>query len=753
MTAIQDLVQTAFVHASSLRSMLTADTQSTARTVQSLTADLQRANEQIEEHKSTINLLEEENRALETRGTELAGRSKEHRSRARELERRTRELDGWGSQLEERCQERDKHINDLVALVQSLEADHAALLCERDAFAAEASRVNREMLAERETHDRDMKARQAEWETHSKALDAEAARLRTELAAAQSQIDMLKRNMDTLRETSDRDSRARVAEVDKRRLQAETRLAKVQSDHTATVKDMERMRAEMHELRQAHNQEIKARIADMDSRYKQVEASAAKLRTEHAAAMQEIARLLKEVAVLQDHKCVVPHHPQPHAQHQQHQQQQHQQQQNIMPNLAKSQKEGILKRQGAADASRMHDMSVASVSFASTTASFSAMDVSRLRGPRPPLPRVPEKVPAQPASGSTSGSTDAVSTASSSRPAPKLAAKASSTSLYLSASNNHGQQHGASDGTYSTTTLPIGSMSALGPALAAGDSSQLFELPSMMSEVSMNQSSLLDRSELIFRHSRQSLIINYRDLPLADIETVLDSVKRRAIILQRRRPIWSVRPMSGSGMAGKNPKLRRSALLSLAALVIQTHWRGYKARRLLSGTCTRFFVAAELIETEASYLQGLFTIITCALPVKDVLQAEPDSHGMLTRPDFNRILLSIEKVANTSATLLFLLAGRLQYWHVDQTIGDLFGLMAPHLKVYSVYVDRYADTLKYFSLPKAVMKMYTQDALHLHDLLITPIQRLSMYKLLVEVCTCMCSCDFFPALDGYGRAC
>eukprot|EP00842_Homolaphlyctis_polyrhiza_P006106 jgi/Hompol1/6497/HPOL_002274-RA len=216
---------------------------------------------------------------------------------------------------------------------------------------------------------------------------------------------------------------------------------------------------------------------------------------------------------------------------------------------------------------------------------------------------------------------------------------------------------------------------------------------------------------------------HYRNLPWDYIERSLAQLKVRSEILQRRIVIRTVFESAH----------QRACLINnpcASAIVIQAHYRGYRTRVAFHRHRTRLLVCAELIETEASYLQGLFTVIKCGLPVKTTLREE--SKAQLSKEDFSLILHSIERIANTSATLLFAHVQRIDIWHIDQTIGDLFQLMSPHMKVYATYIDRYRDALRYFSIQKAVTKMPPHDAQRLQDLLITPVQRLPRYLLFIK---------------------
>ncbi|KAL5034123.1 hypothetical protein BDV3_003705 [Batrachochytrium dendrobatidis] len=215
-------------------------------------------------------------------------------------------------------------------------------------------------------------------------------------------------------------------------------------------------------------------------------------------------------------------------------------------------------------------------------------------------------------------------------------------------------------------------------------------------------------------------IFNYRDLPWDSIENALSAHKVYCSLLSRPIQIYSVYPAI----------LRRFKNRHITATIIQSHWRGYKNRKQFYKHRNRLFVCGELVENEASYLQHLFILIKSALPIKEILKS--GQKGALSRTRFCSILHSIEAIANVTATILYKILKRLDVWHVNQTVGDVFLRMVPHLMSYKAYIEQYSEVLKYYGLLGNGSSLKSNSHHELLDLLITPVQHIPRYVLLLK---------------------
>nr|KAJ3419707.1 hypothetical protein HK105_006598 [Polyrhizophydium stewartii] len=518
----------------------------------------------------------------------------------------------------------------------------------------------------------------------------------------------------------------RLHELDAANKQLQVTIDTLAREKIASAAELERVRGEAATAKTAHQQEMAAQVAQAEARCKIAEESAARIAADHSRAARDVDRLNADLASLREayhrllastaaaaaatapmaeHKSVSAA-PVPSAKHRK------QQPGFPMPNEQSSSKQPV---QGPGH----HAPS---------------------RGPLPPVPsdaaaaQIPSAKPSKgrrgsAAPGNVSFAPLPTSFTEERRQRPRQAQTSSpqyaEPSFAILTGNDScaidaPSQMCLDDSDISDTTPQ--DLRSINRSCALLDQSAS-ELPSCIINESIDHvpepSVIIPRKSSLQVVPYKSPIKHYRDLPWQYIEAALEYHKVRGELFQRRLRIFPVRPAS-----------MRTAKRSSAIITIQAHWRGYVTRKRFLGCRMRFLVAVELVETEASYLQGLFSVIKCAPPIKQALTSAPK--GAMTRDDFSLILLSIEKIANTSATLLYTMVKRLHEWHINQTVGDLFERMSAPMKVYYSYFDRYPDAIKYFSLPEAVMEMEAQAANQLQDLLITPIQRLPRYLILIR---------------------
>jgi hypothetical protein len=180
-------------------------------------------------------------------------------------------------------------------------------------------------------------------------------------------------------------------------------------------------------------------------------------------------------------------------------------------------------------------------------------------------------------------------------------------------------------------------------------------------------------------------------------------------------------------------------------VVVQSCVRMLLAKRLYARmTRDRYFrerTARELLDTEVTYLRGLEALEQ--FYVKRLKTAK-DAYG--------RLLLSVEEQTVMFGGLLGLvevsrdfaerLERRIANWRLAVQVGDVFLKVADSLKLYSVYVKAFADADELLKRKLAASKEFAafltqcqRDsglALDLVSLLITPVQRLPRYELLLR---------------------
>lgn len=151
----------------------------------------------------------------------------------------------------------------------------------------------------------------------------------------------------------------------------------------------------------------------------------------------------------------------------------------------------------------------------------------------------------------------------------------------------------------------------------------------------------------------------------------------------------------------------------------------------------RLFVVEELVSTERSYLmsldamQQLFLVPMRRLPT-------------VSATDIAAVFPQLETIRNFSAQLLESLDTRRAHWQASSTtIGDVFLATGPFLKAHASFVNGHADAVATFErlavrLPE--VQRIASDALldarsrgqNIQSLLITPVQRIPRYLLLLE---------------------
>jgi hypothetical protein len=160
-----------------------------------------------------------------------------------------------------------------------------------------------------------------------------------------------------------------------------------------------------------------------------------------------------------------------------------------------------------------------------------------------------------------------------------------------------------------------------------------------------------------------------------------------------------------------------------------------KVRSLVGGDdggelTVRDKVLREIYTTECSYVEGLMLLnhqyIT---PAKSVMSDD----------DARVVFANLASLTSFNKTLLKDLRGRLSAWHDHELVGDIFATMIPFFKMYEQYCSNHPaaiaklielkkkkDVQKFLETGEASVKQ------KLESLLITPVQRLPRYVLLLR---------------------
>jgi hypothetical protein len=178
---------------------------------------------------------------------------------------------------------------------------------------------------------------------------------------------------------------------------------------------------------------------------------------------------------------------------------------------------------------------------------------------------------------------------------------------------------------------------------------------------------------------------------------------------------------------------------------VQAQVRVFLARRLFARLLRdRYFrekTARELLETEQTYRRGLDVLST--FYTKRLKTAKDASGRLLVSAEEHTVLFGgLLGLAEVSQDFVERLERRIGNWRSSSVIGDVFLKVAGSLKLYSVYVKSFADAdelLKRKLRASSEFEQYLAQcqrdsglSLDLVSLLITPVQRLPRYELLLR---------------------
>ena len=177
-----------------------------------------------------------------------------------------------------------------------------------------------------------------------------------------------------------------------------------------------------------------------------------------------------------------------------------------------------------------------------------------------------------------------------------------------------------------------------------------------------------------------------------------------------------------------------------AAIKIQNMCRGFLARRRFHArkrlAARRTAIFKEIIDTERSYIHHLKVLATYYIgPLRNGLLTADQDHSIFG--DVDRIILPLNE------QLLSNLEKRYCQWSASSTkISDIFIGMGAFFKLYTSYVTRFDTALSHIALLRKNNKKFKSvvdraseipecAGLGLLDLLVTPVQRLMRYPMLL----------------------
>lgn len=153
-------------------------------------------------------------------------------------------------------------------------------------------------------------------------------------------------------------------------------------------------------------------------------------------------------------------------------------------------------------------------------------------------------------------------------------------------------------------------------------------------------------------------------------------------------------------------------------------------------------ISNEIIETERSYISSLKRLIQVYhQPLLELCaaQAVENPNTKLTTEGINKIFSTLPSILPLNEELLNRLEVCISNWREEQTIGDVFLTIAPFLKMYADYENRYETALSIYTnfmkdqaFGNKVRELDELVDIRVEACLIMPIQRIPRYKLLLE---------------------
>eukprot|EP01094_Clydonella_sp_ATCC50884_P020642 TRINITY_DN4335_c0_g1_i1.p1 TRINITY_DN4335_c0_g1~~TRINITY_DN4335_c0_g1_i1.p1 ORF type:complete len:473 (-),score=126.78 TRINITY_DN4335_c0_g1_i1:121-1539(-) len=154
---------------------------------------------------------------------------------------------------------------------------------------------------------------------------------------------------------------------------------------------------------------------------------------------------------------------------------------------------------------------------------------------------------------------------------------------------------------------------------------------------------------------------------------------------------------------------------------------------------TRSLIAHEILSTERTYVGQLHVLVSLY-----IFQLKNTKKWGITEGELRAMFPDIEVIYRYNHILLSDLEERLDLWDANKTmLGDVFLSFSHWLKTYQTFVNQYSDAMeiitekleekgKFYKLEEEIKKKDTRCGGGVYALLITPIQRVPRYVLLLK---------------------
>eukprot|EP01091_Cochliopodium_minus_P011122 TRINITY_DN3094_c0_g1_i2.p1 TRINITY_DN3094_c0_g1~~TRINITY_DN3094_c0_g1_i2.p1 ORF type:complete len:1443 (+),score=516.66 TRINITY_DN3094_c0_g1_i2:125-4330(+) len=151
-------------------------------------------------------------------------------------------------------------------------------------------------------------------------------------------------------------------------------------------------------------------------------------------------------------------------------------------------------------------------------------------------------------------------------------------------------------------------------------------------------------------------------------------------------------------------------------------------------------IVYEVFTTEQTYVQGI--LILCEVYIERILEWAVLKEKKLVVDTFEPISKNLHAIYNVNNILLENLREKIVNWNNTGTLGDVFKILTPFLKIYKLYTQQYdmmmvnlaeCEKIREFNdFLKSTREMPHAFNHELRSLLITPVQRIPRYKLLLQ---------------------
>jgi len=177
---------------------------------------------------------------------------------------------------------------------------------------------------------------------------------------------------------------------------------------------------------------------------------------------------------------------------------------------------------------------------------------------------------------------------------------------------------------------------------------------------------------------------------------------------------------------------------------IQKYIRSYNAQQFCvdyhASFAKRRNILHEIIESEKSYISGLDNLYRIfLLPLRETAILNPDG-AFLSSDEVGKIFGQIDVIMNLNKDFLKQMLEIKENFNMHSVIGPLFDKYIPKLKIYTIYVNSYDESMETLieAKKRKPFRKFLEDALKtpkiklasIEDYLITPVQRIPRYTML-----------------------